>query len=178
MMTLVFVLCACKVTDKAEKISQEFSNAQKIVVTADIRADYGDKVFDFKITCTDTYEETAIEIRKPDELAGITAVCTDDGYELEYEGANFVTTGVLTRNGLSPAEALPCLIDMWRNGYVTGASEEMYGGEKTVVLDAHITERVTQRTWFDGETLLPIRSEIAQDGVCVITCEFENVIVE
>ena len=100
------------------------------------------------------------------------------GYELEYDGVNFITTGVLTRNGLSPAEALPCLIDMWREGYVTGAYKETWGGEDVIVLEAHITERITQRTWFDEESLLPIRSEIAQDGVCVITCGFENVIVE
>ncbi|MBQ8830019.1 MAG: hypothetical protein IJ017_00285 [Oscillospiraceae bacterium] len=174
---LVFSLCACTDTGKAEKISEEFENAQRIVLTADIRADYGDKVFDFKITCTRTPDETSIEIKEPEEIAGIRAVCTEDGYEIEYDGA-IMTTGAVTRNGLSPAEALPCLIDCWQDGYFIALLKETYGDTKTLVLDSRITDTVYQKTWFDAETLLPVKSEIMQSGKSVIICEFENVIVE
>lgn len=177
MIILVFSLCACTVSNKAEKICEEFSNAQKIVLTAFVRADYGDKVFDFKITCTDTPEETVIEIKEPAEIAGIRAVVTGDGYRLEYDGA-VMTTGALTRNGLSPAEALPCLIDCWKDGYFIAVLREKCGDTDTLVLDSRITDTVYQKTWFDENTLLPFKSEIMQSGKAVIICEFENVIVE
>lgn len=177
MIALVFSLCACTSAGKEEKICNEFSDAQKIVLTAFVRADYGDKVFDFKITCTETPDETAVEIKEPEEIAGVRAVITEDGYELSYDGAE-MTTGALTRNGLSPAEALPCLIDCWKDGYFIAALREKYGDAETLVLDSRITDTVYQKTWFDENTLLPIRSEILQSGTTVIICEFENVIVE
>lgn len=174
---LVFSLCACSDTGKADKIGEEFENAQKIVLTAFVRADYGDKIFDFKITCTETPDETAVEIKEPEEIAGVRAVCTEEGYELEFDGA-VMTTGAVTRNGLSPVEALPCLIDCWQDGYYIALLKEPYGNGKALVLDSRITDTVYQKTWFDSETLLPLKSEIMQSGQTVITCEFENVIVE
>ncbi len=174
---LVFSLCACSDTGKADKIGEEFENAQRIVLTAFVRADYGDKIFDFKITCTETPDETAVEIKEPEEIAGVRAVCTEEGYELEFDGA-VMTTGAVTRNGLSPMEALPCLIDCWQDGYYIALLKEPYGNSKALVLDSRITDTVYQKTWFDSETLLPIKSEIMQSGKTVITCEFENVIVE
>ena len=177
MIILVFSLCACTDAGRAEKICDEFSDAQKIVLTAFVRADYGDKVFDFKITCTDTPEETSVEIKEPAEIAGVYAAVTDDGYRLEYDGV-VMTTGAVTRNGLSPMEALPCLISAWKDGYFTAALSEKYGDTDALMLESRITDTVHQKTWFDKNTLLPLRSEILQSGRTVITCEFENVIVE
>jgi len=169
---LVFSLCACSDAGKADKIGEEFENAQKIVLTAFVRADYGDKIFDFKITCTETPDETAVEIKAPEEIAGVRAVVTEEGYELSYDGA-VMTTGAVTRNGLSPMEALPCLIECWRDGYFIAALRETYGGTETLVLDSRITDTVYQKTWFDEKSLLPVRSEIMQSGKTVIICEFE-----
>ena len=174
---LVFSLCACGDAGKANKISEEFEDAQKIVLTAFVRADYGEKVFDFKLTCTKTPDETAVEIKAPEEIAGVYAVCTEEGYKVSFDGT-VMTTGAVTRNGLSPVEALPCLISCWQDGYYIAALKETYKDTQTLVLDSRITDTVYQKTWFDEKTLLPVKSEIMQSGKTVITCEFENVIVE
>lgn len=180
MMTLILTLTACKnvsVSDVAEKISGELQSSQKILMTAKVKADYGSKVYDFKISCSKTPEETRLEIKEPESLAGISAVCVDGGWELSFDGTQ-VTTGVLTRNGLSPAEALPALISQWQDGYVTGAVFEKYGGVKSAALDTCFADDIIQRTWFDMESLLPIHSEISQNGTVVISCDFENIIIE
>lgn len=178
MITLVFILTGCSgIAGKAENITEEFKNAEEILLTAAVCADYGEKQFNFKITCTKNAEETAIEIKEPKDIAGIRAVCKDGGYELQYDGV-VMTTGTITRNGLSPAEALPFLIDQWQTGYITGAAREYFDDRETLALDTHITDSISQRTWFDEKTLLPVRSEIWENGIAVIICEFENVIIE
>ena len=173
-------LTACgkaSVQDVADRISGELQGSQKIVMTAKISANYGDKVYNFKISCSKTPEETRIDIKEPKTLAGISAVCVEVGYELSFDGVQ-VTTGVLTRNGLSPAEALPALISQWQDGYITGAVFEKYGGVSAAALDTCFTDDIMQRTWFDTENLLPIHSDISQNGTVVISCDFENIIIE
>lgn len=181
-LTVLFALSAasCGRTDPnaaAGEISRYLAESEKIVVTSSVTADYGDRVFDFKLTCTKSPEKTELEIKAPESLAGMKAVCTDGGYALSFDGVQ-VTTGALTRDGLSPAEALPALLEQWQTGYVSGAVSETYNGTDTVALDTHITDTVTQRTWFDTSTLLPLHSEISQDGKAVIFCDFENIIIE
>lgn len=180
--TALFILSAASCghpdpTASAEAISRYLAEADKIIVTSSIAADYGDRVFDFRLTCTKSPEKTELEIKAPENLAGMKAVCAEDGYTLSFDGMQ-ITTGVLTRNGLSPAEALPVLLEQWQTGYVTGAVQEAYNGLEALALDTSLTDTVTQRTWFDTSTLLPIHSEICQDGKAVIFCDFENVIIE
>ena len=72
-----------------------------------------------------------------------------------------MSTGKLTEDGLSPAGALPVLIEQWTEGYASGAVYESYGDEETLALDTNISDTVKQRTWFDRETHLPVHSEIS-----------------
>ena len=58
------------------------------------------------------------------------------------------------------------------------ACAETYADMKTVALDTGVTESISQRTWFDEKTLLPVHSEIWQNGRAVIICDFENVRLE
>ena len=178
MIPLVFLLSACgNLGNKEEKIACEFSDAQKIVLNTRVSAHYGDKVFEFKLKYTEDENERAVEITEPEELSGIRAVYKEDGFELCFDGAS-ITTGELTGVGLSPCEVVGCLVDQWKNGYVISLASEVYDGVETVSAETHITDTVSQKTWFDSETLLPVRSEMYREGTAVIFCEFENVIVE
>lgn len=178
MITLVLLVAACGGTaEKIERIGEEFAEADEIVLNADITADYGDKVFEFKITCTKTEDETAVEIKEPETLRGIRAVSTDESYELQYDGT-VMTTGTMTQNGLSPSNALLFLLEQWQTGFVTGAVRERYGEIYTIAAETKVSDSISQRTWFDEEKLLPVRSEIWENGTAVIICEFDNVILE
>ncbi len=178
MIPLVMLLAACgSVTDKAEQISEEFSYAQEIVLTAEVFADYGDKAFEFELRYTENAEETAVEITGPEELRGLRAVSVGDGYDIVYDGVSF-GAGELTGVGISPCEALVCLADQWKSGYVISVSSDVTGDMQKIVLETLIADGVSQKTWFDVKMLLPVKSEIYRDGTVVIKCEFQNVIVE
>lgn len=178
MIPIVLTFTACgTVADKVERISEEFNNADKVLLTADICADYGDRCYSFKITCNWTADECSIEIKEPESIKGIRAICMDDGYELQYEGA-VITTGELTENGVSPANVLPFLLEQWGNGFVTGAVKELYEEISAVAVETRISDTLLQKTWFDTDGLLPIYSEIWENGTAVITCAFENIVLE
>ena len=96
---------------------------------------------------------------------------------MEYDGA-VLDTGAVTEDGLSPAEALPVLISQWQTGYISGCNFEKLGDSETLAVTTDITETVRQRSWFDAKSRLPVRSELTDGGKTVITCEFENVVIE
>ena len=177
-MFILLCLCSCGFSPQnaAEKLQSEFSDFDTITLTADIRADYGQRISEYKITCS--YDGDAeLEIKKPDIIAGVKAKYDGKTCTLTYNG-NSVTTGALTRGGLSPAEAVPTLITQWRTGYINAASFEKYGGTDAVFFRSDISDSVAQGTWFEKSTGLPIHSEISEDGTVVISCDFEDIVTE
>ena len=175
---VLLVLCGCGAAspmETAEEIKTELGGYSALTLTANITASYENCVYDFKIKCAKEAGELEIEILKPESLAGITARLEEDGFTLSYDGVE-MSTGKLTEEGLSPAGALPVLIEQWTEGYASGAVYETRGDREALALDTNITDTVKQRTWFDRETHLPIYSEISENGVVVVTCEFENIV--
>ena len=173
-MLALVCLCSCAFSPQsaAENIQNTLSETEEITLTADIKADHGQRVSEFKIACR--YDGDAeLEIMKPEIIRGVTAKYDGEKYELSY-GGNAVTTGAVTRNGLSPAEAIPVLIKQWQTGYITAASFEKISGTDAVYFRTDITDSIFQGTWFEKGTALPLHSEIYEDGNLVITCDFED----
>ena len=161
----------------ALQIRAGFLKAEKLGLTASVTADYGDRVYDFTFSYSGNADNGEIEIISPESIAGLKAKVSVSGGTLEYDGA-VLDTGAVTEDGLSPAEALPVLISQWQTGYISGCNYEKLGEANTLAVTTDITETVRQRTWFEIETYLPIRSELSDGGETVITCEFENVVIE
>jgi hypothetical protein len=141
--------------------------------TADIRADYGERVFDFKIKYAGGADGGEIAILEPESLAGVTARVADGGASLLYDGAA-LDTGPLG-DGLSPAGIIPALISEWKTGFVDMLAEEKLGGRDTLAMTSALTESAAQTTWFDEATGMPVRAEAESGGRTVLTVEFENV---
>lgn len=151
--------------------------AEKLELTTTVRADYGERVYDFTFKYAGNADKGALEITAPESIAGLKAeVSVSDG-TLQYDGA-VLDTGALTNDGLSPAEALPVLIAQWKSGYISGCNYEKFEDTETLAVTTDITQTVKQRTWFDVKTHLPIKAELSDNGRTVIACRFENVILE
>ena len=163
--------------DFALSIREDFTNAERLVVGADITADYGDRVYDFSVKYTGSAEAGEIRVLLPEEVAGIAAEVTLESCVLVYDGAR-LDTGALTDSGLSPAGALPALICEWQNGRVLSIDREKLDGADTLAISTEIGGLVSQKTWFDVITHLPVRAEISDGGRMVVTCIFSNVVVE
>jgi outer membrane lipoprotein-sorting protein len=176
-LALIFA-ASCSGQVKPEKLEAEikdvFRGADSVETTADITADYGSGVFSFSVRYTGSADMGAVEILAPESIAGITAEVTFPECYLEYDGLS-LEAGTLTGDGLSPVQALPILLGQWTDGYAELGSFERLDGVDALALETRITEVSSQKTWFDAETLLPMRSEIYGDGRMVVVCEIESI---
>jgi hypothetical protein len=151
--------------------------ASKLDLTAAVTADYGDRVYRFTFSFSGNADKGELLVTAPEELAGLKATVSVSGGTISYDGAE-LDTGPLTGDGLSPAEAVPVLISQWQSGYITGCNYETLGDAKTLAMTTAVSETVSQRTWFDVKTRLPIRAELSAGGKMVISAAFANVSIE
>jgi hypothetical protein len=151
--------------------------ASGLDMTAEVTADYGDRVYQFIFTYAGNAGEGTLTLTAPENVAGLKMRVSVSTGAISYDGAE-LDTGKLTGDGLSPAEAVPVLINQWQSGYISGCNLEKLGAADTVAVTTDVTETVKARTWFDVKTHLPLRSELSENGRMVIACTFSGVAVE
>lgn len=180
---LCLVLCSCSkggadtATEKALEMRTMFLESSNVTITSTLKADYGDKIYTFRLRYTGSADGGTIEVLSPDSLAGVKARIAQDGTSLEYDGA-IIDTGTITSSGLTPIEAFPLMLSLWQNGYISACGFETYEGTDAVAADIDISDTAAHRVWIDAETLLPIHAELSENGRAVILCDFENITAE
>ena len=178
-MASLVVLCSCSSgkteESRIEEIRSEYSEAESLTATALVTADYGDRVYEFKLRYTGNDTEGDVEILAPESLKGLTARIGEVGKSLIYDGAE-LSLGDLTPDGISPMECLPMMTACWKSGCTDGSVTEKINGRDTLAVTYPIQENEQLITWFETDTNLPLRAELFFDGDMVISCEFENII--
>lgn len=177
---LVVSLSACKSApsgDVLDGIREELRGALAVNFTADIRADYGERVFDFSVTCAASGGTGTLTINSPEIIAGAKVLYSDGATTLSVGDAE-IYTGEILPGGLSPVDAVPVMLDTWKNGLVTETVRERYGGEECIAAIFRIDDDVELRTWFSEATSLPARAEFIFDGYTVIAADFYDMEAE
>lgn len=178
-MILLFLLSACGSQGGSEgeelalTIRGEYLAMDRCDCQAQLTADYGQRVYDFTVSAAVEGEETTVTILQPEEAAGITARITEEGGALEYEGMS-METGPLDEEGLSPAQALPVLLEAARSDYMAECTLEEDGSLLRVRCADPTKNPGTGREvtlWFDAESHDLVRGEISADGMRVVRCE-------
>ena len=182
MIALMTILCltlgGCGSQDrgqsKAKEIQSRYAQSDEIEITADVTADYGDRVYDFSLQYIGGGSDGTVTVLSPENIAGLTARLSAGSGRLEYDGAE-LSIGGLTTDGLSPMEALPTMVKQWKTGFIEAAQDEKLNGSDTVAVTYTISGTEYLITWFDGDTMLPIRGELFFDGAMVVAADFEHV---
>ncbi|MGX8698522.1 MAG: hypothetical protein ACSW8F_01155 [bacterium] len=133
--------------------------------TAKVDADYGERLWSFRLAL----EGDTVTILEPESIAGIEAQVGEDGVTLRYDGAE-VYTGAVTASGLSPAEALPLMRKLWREGLVTDAQRH---GD-TLWLTFYVEEGTRLVTAFDAASFTPLTAELYREGSRVLSAEISD----
>ena len=141
-----------------------------------LTADYGDKVYEYKLKYEGTADDGLLTVTEPENIAGLSAHLWEDGITLKYDDVS-LETGALSPDGLSPLDAVPAMLSAWTAGYPEACVFESIDGDDFVSVGYPLTGTEYLRTWFDTETLLPYMTEITSNGSVVIKCVFENVII-
>ena len=140
---------------------------------AELRADYGDRVYDYRLAYAGNAEGGVLQIEEPLELKDILVELEEGHARLRY-GDLCLDTGALAGEE-SPVQAFPLMIRAWLRGSAAECWHERLYGEDCIAAEIHLggpgeeTKRVC-RAWFrrrDGE---PVYAELAENGRVCLTC--------
>lgn len=155
----------------AVEIRGEYMAMTGYSLQAQVNADYGQRVYDFTLSVTNDGEETAVVIREPEMLSGVTARIHGEEGTLEYDELS-LETGFLDGESLSPVSALPTLMEAACTQYIDRCT--LTDG----VLEVHCADPEEKpgagqevTLWFDAQTHALTGGEISQDGRRVIACQ-------
>lgn len=135
--------------------------------TADVTADYGDRVYSFTLSSRTQDGQTRLEVLEPESIAGIAATVSEDGTELTFDGAE-LAFGQLANGFVSPVTVPWLLAQCWSGEYIAwaGADGDL---ERVTYLRGYNDEELTVDTWFSGNT--PTYAEVSYDGTRCLTVE-------
>ena len=181
MIMLITAGCAGGGSQDREKmlaIRAKYIGAAVFDATADMTADYGDRVYEYKLSYSGNGAKGELTVFEPLNIKGLVARIDGGEGVMKYDGAT-LDTGAFSSDGVSPVEAFPLMIDAWQNGFITGHYTEKLGENECIVAEIDLTsadqpEKILHRVWFDKDTYLPVRGEITVDGYTVIRCRFEK----
>ena len=153
--------------------------AAPVRLEATVSADYGDRVWDFRLIYEGNGESGTVTVLEPEQITGIQAELTEGKtLRLSYDGA-LLDTGALFGNAATPLQALPLTVLAVREGYVSSTWEESLDGEKLIVAAIDATpagddEQTIYTVWFSPEDNSLRQAEISVDGYTVIHIETEG----
>ena len=138
--------------------------------TADVTADYGDKVYVFSLQSETVDGETTLQVLSPESIAGIRATISADGAELEFDSVA-LEFGKLANGYVSPVSAPWLLEQCWQGAYIAyaGADEEH---ERVTYLQGYQEEELSVDTWFLDQT--PVYAEVVWNDVRCLQIEIKD----
>lgn len=187
MMTLLLTGCVGGGKDDprqlASLIRAEYLSMTGWSATADLTADYGERVFSFTVDARwERDGETVLTVVKPDLLTGITAKIEDGEGRLEYDGAG-LSIGLLDADGLTPIAVLPVLMTHIAEGYMAQCDWEGEGESRLLRVVCRDPEREAQEgteytLWFDPATHALLRAEVSVAGTTRLTAVLTDFTME
>lgn len=165
--------------DTALTIRSEYLALDSFCAQAGLRADYGQRVYDYTLEVSAGPEETVLTVTAPELVAGITARTAGEGSYLEYDGLQ-LETGPLDKDGLTPISAIPAMLEAVRSRYITSCCFQEDGLLRMDCgsPDAPVGTGTEFVLWFDAENHDLVAGEISVDGYRRISCEFSSVTKE
>lgn len=138
--------------------------------TADVTANYGDRVYAFVLACRYENGEAQLEVLEPKTIAGIRAETSQNGTELIFESVE-LEFGQLANGFVSPVAVPWLLVQCWVEEYIAyaGADGEL---ERVTYLRGYNDEELVVDTWFHGNT--PVYAEVVHDGVRCVSIEIHD----
>lgn len=178
---LVLLLAGCSTSQ--EDAVQEALNfrtsllaADNCTFTADVTADYGERVGNFTLECTYSPSTNAAEltVTAPDFIAGISAAVDGEEADVTFEDVS-LELGTLAGGQVAPLQLPQLLGDAWTYSYVESQSEEGDGFLVTY-RSGYDQDELLVFTRFDS-AMTPVQAEVYCDGVCVLTAALSEYVV-
>ena len=168
MLMLLLTACGGEEKEPAVMLQEQYAAVQSATMEADITCHYDDEVRQYTLLCAYTPRSSTVTVLAPEDLAGISATVEEGTLTLSYEDIS-LDAGSYSAAAISPVAALPKLMEAAATGYVTEQSQEIVEEQTALRLSCDLGDQAgtVYTTWFDEQSLLPLRSEISVDGFVV-----------
>jgi len=183
MIVLLLALAACggkgSEDSLALKYRTDYLDLTSCEGTADLHADYGQRVYDYTVSFQYQKDgDMTIQITAPESLSGTTARIAAGETRLEFDGAT-LETGPLSPEGLSPVDAIPASLRYLCEGYIAECGSETKQDRACLRLQFRDPTQTAGKgteanLWLDKETGNLVYAEMMQDGFTVLRCEFTS----
>ena len=165
-------------TAQDERARQDWEALAGASFEVKILSDLGQETLEYTLDYVYNKEDTdRFTITSPEALAGISATIAGEdapALTLQYEDTALDAPGP-SRQGLTPADSVPCLLAALRTGSPAESWTESADGKKLTTLkyiDEQEDGTVTREVWLDGTA--PVRAEVYWDGARVLTMTFSG----
>lgn len=140
--------------------------------TADITADYGDKVHAFTLSCTgDAQGNLTFAVAEPESISGITGTITGEGGFLTFDDAA-LQFDLLADDQVTPVSAPWIFLKTLRGGYLTAAGDD---GDllRVTIDDSYEDDALQLDIWLDSDNN-PVRVDILYDGSRILSLSIRD----
>lgn len=165
--------------EEARQVRTEFLAAGSCSGTAEVTADYGQRVYEFTLSFSWEKEgETVLTLTAPEELAGLTARAAQGQTRLEFDGIS-LDTGELTGEGLTPLELVPALMEWTQTGFMAQCVYETLGETPALRVqfrdpDMKAGTGTECTAWFARTGHALLRAELFWNGELVLSGDFSD----
>lgn len=168
MLMLLLTACGGEEPNPIAELQQQYAAVESATMEAEIICHYDDEVREYTLLCAYTPEKSTVTVLAPENLSGISAAVENGMLTLSYDDLS-LDAGTYSAAAISPVVALPKLMEAAAWGYPAEQSEETVGERSCIRMGCDLSDEpgTLYTTWFDKESLLPLRSEITSDGVLV-----------
>ena len=182
MISLLIPLLACggaeRVENGATALRLRYQQAQRCEMEAAVRcAQYGD-IWEAVLRCAYVPDgESVIEVVSPETIAG-AKVILDGGFRFLQTDGKRLNAGKISAEEISPADALPRLMEALREGWLLEENAEDWNNTPCVRLTVDRTGnaggKIFHTLWLRQSDSSPLRGEIAVNDETIMTVEFTS----
>ena len=144
--------------------------------TAEVTADYGDKVYTFVLACSgDAQGDLAFEVVEPESISGISGTITGEGGFLTFDDAA-LQFDLLADDQVTPVSAPWIFLKTLRGGYLTAAGEEA-DLLRVTIDDSYEDDALQLDIWLNDENI-PVQADILYDGLRILSLKVTDFVIE
>lgn len=153
--------------EAAMKFRETLLAAQSCSFDAEITADYGDSLNQFRMGCqADSSGTIAFEVLAPETITGIKGNLSYSGGELTFDDTALYFD-LLTDDQLTPVSAPWIVLKALRSGYITSVCREE-SGLRVTVDDSYESDALTLDVWLEDDRI-PVRADIFWDNRKIVS---------
>ena len=158
------------------QILKQYETMVSCSMEAVVRCEYEHESREYTLGCTYNVDgESEVTILKPEALQGLTIIFEGEERRVTYKDL-VLDAPALGKNGLSPADVLPRLMDAVKQGWLLEENEENWGEVPCIRLSVDESaadgRKIVSTMWLRREDGTPLRGEVALDGERILTAEF------